>query len=576
MEEMTLEQQRAIALASARMRAAEAQPSEQPTEAQAQYTDTQKSKSPNSYLQGLRDPIDAGAQMLTHILPQSIVDAGDKFNNWLADKGVPLAKLPERNLSSLVTNDAGKTGVDRLIAQQEKQYQDQRKASGKEGVDWGRLAGNVINPVNIGLAAKVPQVASMAGRVGVGALSGGLFGMAQPVTEGDFWTEKGKQSALGAVTGGALPVLTGAAARVIRPNTSKEVSTLLDEGVTPTIGQMGGKPAKVLEEKLGSVPLIGDVISKAKTRGIEQFNKAAINRSLAPIGEKLPSEVPAGHDAVSYAIDKLSSAYDDLLPKLSGKADTQFVGDLSKIGEMVKSLPEAQQTQFKNIINNEVAKRFTDKGLASGESIKVMESQLNNFARGYKRNPDYNVSQLGSALDEVRSSLRDMVARNNPVHGKELSKINEGYANLMRVQRAASSVAASGEGGVFNPSQLTNAVKAMDYSKNKRAFATGNALMQDLANAGKSVLSPTVPNSGTVDRGMIAWMLTHPISGIGAALGAGAASIPYSPAGQWASKIALTARPEFATPLASAVRQSSPYLAPGAIPLGYGLLNPSQ
>src|ERR1700752_4927028 len=43
---------------------------------------------------GMRDPIEGLAQGLTHVLPTGVVRAGNKFNNWLRDQGVPLAEMP--------------------------------------------------------------------------------------------------------------------------------------------------------------------------------------------------------------------------------------------------------------------------------------------------------------------------------------------------------------------------------------------------------------------------------------------------------------------------------------------------
>jgi len=82
--------------------------------------DTPKQDGPSrleKLAKGMRDPLDGGAQLLTHMLPQGVVDAGNNLNNWLADKTGLVAKLPERNVSSLVTGQ--KSGLDALLAQQE-------------------------------------------------------------------------------------------------------------------------------------------------------------------------------------------------------------------------------------------------------------------------------------------------------------------------------------------------------------------------------------------------------------------------------------------------------------------------
>ena len=41
------------------------------------------------------------------------------------------------------------------------------------------------------------------------------------------------------------------------------------------------------EEKLMSIPVLGDAISSARTASREQFNNTAINRAVAPIGARV-------------------------------------------------------------------------------------------------------------------------------------------------------------------------------------------------------------------------------------------------------------------------------------------------
>jgi len=71
------------------------------------------------------------------------------------------------------------------------------------------------------------------------------------------------------------------------------------------------------------------------------------------------------------------------------------------------------------------------------------------------------------------------------------------------MRQAQLSLAALPGSDRFGPNelaQLQNAVKALDRSRDKAQFAGGTALMQDLSEAGKNVLSNKVPNSGTPER----------------------------------------------------------------------------
>jgi hypothetical protein len=129
------------------------------------------------------------------------------------------------------------------------------------------------------------------------------------------------------------------------------------------------------------------------------------------------------------------------------------------------------------------------------------------------------------------------------------------------VQAAAGRVGA--EDGSFTPAQFQSAVRALDKSKDKGAFARGSALGQDLGDAGKSILGGKVPNSGTADRsanmGMLAVGLANP-SLLLAPFGGAAL---YNPLIQRALVAAAASRPAAAQPAAEAFRKAAPMLIPG-------------
>ena len=167
---------------------------------------------------------------------------------------------------------------------------------------------------------------------------------------------------------------------------------------------------------------------------------------------------------------------------------------------------------------------------------------------------------LGLALRELQQSLRETLQRANPQVSQELSRINQAYAMLTRLQRAAGGAGATE--GVFTPAQLSSAVRAGDRSARHGAFARGDALMQDLSDAAKGVMPGTVPDSGTAGRlflgGLSAWVSPQ------AAAGLGAASIPYLPGLNRLSAMALGRRPEFAPRIAEAVSKGfvpAPFVA---------------
>jgi len=515
------------------------------------------------FVRGLKDPIDGGAQLLTNLLPKGIVDAGNSVNNWLADNTGMVARVPEG-------------GVNQQIKDNEAAYQAKRAAAGESGFDGYRVAGNVLNPANLAIAAKLPQAASLAGRIGVGAMGGGASAVLEPVSGGDYWTDKAKQVAVGAAGGGVTPLLTGALSRIISPKASidPKLALLKQEGVKPTIGQTLGGWANRAEEKAQSLPILGDAIQHARQRSGSELNRAAMNRALSPVGETLPINVQLGNDAIEYTRRTLGAKYDAIVPKMTVRADQPFVTNVQSLTQMVQqgALDPKYATKFEQILNDRVLGKFQGQNTMTGQTLKDTQSFLSNEIKRYGMSQDPDARLLGDALKELGSNLKDLSVRSNPKLANELKAIDTGWANFKRVQKAASSVAA--EDGVFNPAQLHNAVKAADRSKDKARFSEGNALMQDLSSTGKSVLSNKVPDSGTATRLMM--------GAGGLASGAVSPAIPlsliggaamYTPAMQGLLRGAVSSRPQQAQAVAEMLRKAAPALIPGGANLGLGLLN---
>lgn len=524
---------------------------------------------------GIKDPITGLAQLTAHLLPERAVEAGNELQNWMAKYGL---------MDKVMTTDAsgkpvkGAAALDAMIAKDEANVAANRKAAGRgEGADWFRLAGNVVSPANLAVASRAPAAATLVGRIAAGVGQGAVSSAMQPVTSGDFASEKAKQLGTGAALGGAIPVLSSGAARVIKPITSEAVQKLADAGVSMTPGQILGGWAGRIEEGLTSLPIIGDAIKGAQRRGIVTFNNAAVNDALKPIGDKLPKGIE-GPEALAYARTKLGDAYDSLLPKLKGDMSAKLSGNITfadqldnikKLGQASVELSPQQKKILQSTVENDIKSKFTKAGVASGDTVKDIQSVLRQKAEKYQVSTDPGDRTLAGAFKELESSVRKMVDEANPQYKNELSKINSGYASFKRAQRAGATVGT--KDGFFTPAQYNNAVKALDKTKDKRAFSEGAALGQDLAQAGKSVLSQTVPDSGTALRTL---MENSALGGGafalgGAPLAAGALAAPaiYSAPGTSLMQKALMSRPQGAQPLSQLVRNSAPALTAGAIPL---------
>lgn len=462
---------------------------------------------------GMVDPIEGGAQLLYNALPEGLRNAGDKVNNWLADKGVPLARVPSGGFNELVKGN-------------EAAYQQRREASGETGFDGIRLAGNVLSPANLLIANKAMQAATLPQKmIAGGAASAGQSAM-MPVTQGDYWNEKGKQVGTSAAVGAALPV----AGKLI-PHRTQEAKDLLAKGVKVPFLQQFGPAAGRFEDKLQSIPLLGDAVRSSRIAARGQFNRATWDQVLEPLGAKLPKANLNGNQMAEKAQKTISNAYDDILPKIGFSADDGFNAEISNLRNMAASLPAEQKDQFERILKTEVFDRMTPAGLMSGESIKRAESRIGQKIRTAMRSQNVWDSDMADALHEAQQVIRTTLERQNPQHAKTLQAINKAQAMAYRPERATSMLGA--KNGDFSPAQLLSAVKAQDPTKNKRAFAQGRSMMQDWAQKADNTLSSQIPDSGTAERLMLGGGALGGLSlipGYGQLL-AGAATLPYLPLG---------------------------------------------
>jgi len=405
----------------------------------------------------------------------------------------------------------------------------------KESSDWAQQ--QPYKPGSLGkfageMVGTAPVLALTTNPFGAGALSAGLLS--------DEKTPQGVAAdmAIGAGLGKIGDVVLGAAGNALKKplQTSPFVQKLLNEGVELTPGQIAGGIAKRFEDAATSLPFVGDAIKSAQNRATQTFNRAALNRALKPIGQSLPQGV-SGRDAIDHVYKAIGDKYDSLLPNMTGTADPQLTQDISAIGQNAIGQGSKQDVldRFNNVMQAQIGSRFQN-GQMTGQALKDAQSNLGNIGRRLSSSQDSDDRQLGSMVMDAQQAFNDMLERNNPNYGKELKAANNAYAQYARLRKAASYVGANE--GTFTAPQLARAVQASDRSAGKGAYARGQAMMQDLSEAGKAVLPSTINDSGTATR----LLLTDPVSAVSGL----AASIPtrlaYSRPVQRALTSALTSQ----------------------------------
>jgi len=245
---------------------------------------------------GAADPVHAGAQLLTHVLPTGVVNAVNSANNWLADKTGLVAKVPEG-------------GVDQMVRDRETEYQARRQASEaptlsglvtgqkpEPGFDWARLGGNVVSPANLVLGTRaagaaealVPAITRLfpaLGRLGqalpmvaTGAASGAAGGVATPVTDipqgGSFAGEKASQVLGAGAAGGVLGPVAQKAGEVVAKGVRGITAA---KPVAPTAEQVNVAMNNLFDSqgvKLQDVPkVVQDSVSRQLTEALTAGRK---------------------------------------------------------------------------------------------------------------------------------------------------------------------------------------------------------------------------------------------------------------------------------------------------------------
>ena len=492
-------------------------------------------------------------------------------------KGVASKLIPGLELDETAANNFGKYIVDRYGGDEGDSFAGLRRSVAKDPVGViadlsalvtggsmaaakgamvvSKVAGSADKAARAAFlsdaAGRVPAIASAADIAGTGAR--GVASAAEATSRGLDKVAKAASYADPV----ALPFR--AAGGAIKGVKNPDAKLLFKEGVSPTMGQILGGTAGRLEETIGTVPVLGSAIAAGRNRAAGQFNQAARNRALNPIGETADKRI-VGSGGVDEVSSKLSLAYDDLLPKVTLTPDTQLLDDIIKAAAEAKKTigPDAAKSLDK-ILENQLMPHLS--APIGGVKFKAVEEALGKLGENFGGSnfPDQRI--VGDAISDVQTALKDALARSNPQHAAELKSINEGYANYVRLRGAQKADLA---GDDFTPSQYASSVRSSDKSVGKGNFARGRALGQDLSSAGVRVLGDKVRSSGTAERGAVL--------GVGGAAATGsipfvepmtaalmaASAVPYAPGIQRGMAAALLKGQKGRGPIGGAVQKLGP------------------
>jgi hypothetical protein len=405
------------------------------------------------------------------------------------------------------------------------------------------------------VAANVAPDAARGAAYGAGSAEGGLAERAKGAG-------KGAAAGVGGHVAGRA-IGAGVARTLKGKQVSPAVRELADAGVVMTPGQRAGPGSirKGLEEGvLGSLPVVRTIPQAAKRRGIEQLNVAAINKALEPIGFKLPKGTKPGRELIQKAGDAVYSAYDASVAPLTLSNDSGLKGAASALKKGARASVGQGDGQLKAIIDRVTMQ--LDNGPISGDQVRDLVSDLRGDAATYTSSSVASERKLGSELWKLHDHLSSALVRQNKGAAvKKFTKARDAVANFKRIEDASSKAA----DGVFNPTQLRQAVTRRGYGTTTSKVARGEARLQSLADAAKQVLPDNLPNSGTPERALAVGLagggpgivgLMNPYAG-GAA---GMATLPYVPGIDRLLQNLAINRPDLLVKLGVGIERATPAL----------------
>lgn len=421
---------------------------------------------------------------------------------------------------------------------------------------------------------KDTMLANRLRELGVDTTYGAIYGQN---TQGDPLNgalAAGIGSAGGQAVGKVLGDVVGGVA------TSPAVQRLKDAGVNLTTGQTLGGLAKGIEDRMTSIPVVGDMVNARRMGGYQDFQRAAFNEGLSPIGASVKD---TGERGVEEAKRAVSDAYTQALGGKAFVPDQPFHNALSQRVASMMSIPKVGPDAA-YAVREAIIPHVQPNGTIPGQSFQNIRHDLLTAARKLDNNEAATGKAAGDEVRGVVNAVDEMVQRQDPAAYQAYSNANEAYMQSQVLRKAVS--AAKNTEGMFSPAQLGNSAERNAARYGGRDATTGRPFFQ-LQRDAQMTLPSKIPDSGTASRlaqmGLGGGLLAGG-AGIGAATSDNATQGAQSGAttaltlgalmtlmgtrgGQRVLNTALTERPAYMRKLSDIMLSRPDIWGPGGVPL---------
>lgn len=371
--------------------------------------------------------------------------------------------------------------------------------------------------------AAIPRLASRATPYVTAALAGAGMGAVQPVIGNE---SRGENAAIGAGFGAAGQAAGNVIGRGIEgfvrtnPNVAalpRAIRDRLTLGQTADRDSLSGAVASSTEEKLQSVPLIGNIIRNARQGAIDNWRNDLVNRS-APRGF-----TPQGANTwerLDSAGQEYRNRYVAALRGHQVPPSRLFESQVASLTNNPRSgLTNQQQAEARDLVMRYYNSMFHGNSPATGpagtspiiqgaqrgtpvsidaNNAKGFEAFLTKQAMQYRKSNAPGASDMANLFEDLERAWSVSYRRALPSSARtNIRELDRTYAPFKTVERAAAYT--GNDFGDFTPQQLVQAVRQRTP---QARFSRGGGVLQQEAAAARDTLIDRVPNSGTADRAL--------------------------------------------------------------------------
>lgn len=375
---------------------------------------------------------------------------------------------------------------------------------------FGRLLGGLATPL-FAIPAGAAAGASTKAIIGAGAALGATAAITSPVETGDFWTEKGKQAAIGGTIGAAIPVAGMGAKSAVRW-VDELTKPLYKKGVERDVG-------KFLREYVSENK---EVITKALTKAAAQGDDRPVGQIIADAAMeqgddfggmliRLEKDLARESDSIKSIYARQSGGRRAIIDSIAGTEDDMSAAIAKRSGNGHRNYTEAWQLDIKaddeliGILDNKYAKKAIkdamDIAKADGEKshTKILHNAKIGLDKQLDKAGDDALSHAEKkAVDGVKKRLVGWIEDKNPqyriareqyaVDSKPINKMMVGQEikNSLVTSLEKDSPSKFAEGLRHAPRTIKRATGDSRYQKldqilSKEEVASLNKINRDLA-----------------------------------------------------------------------------------------------